>query len=164
MIETKRCLLDKIHELDYENIKELYLNQKVRKYLGGPRKEETIEDILNDMLNPDENSWYWVVNSKQTNEFMGVVSLDPHHIGNDIEVSYQFLPQWWGSGYATEAVQEIIHYAFNELKLSKVIAVTQMANTPSRKLLERLHMKLVQTYHRFGSEQGVYSVEAKQTN
>ncbi|MEH7463482.1 GNAT family N-acetyltransferase [Bacillus thuringiensis] len=164
MIEIKRCLLNKVHESDYKNIKELYMNQEVRKYLGGPRKEETIKEVLNDMLNPSTNCWYWAVREKQTNEFIGIVSLDPHHIGNDIEVSYQFLPQWWRNGYATEVVKVIINYAFSELKLTRVIAVTQMANTPSRKLLEKLHMKLVQTYHRFGAEQGVYSIEATPTN
>lgn len=66
-----------------------------------------------------------------------------------------------GAGYATEAVQEMINYAFNELKLPKVIAVTQMANIPSLNLLKRLHMELVQTYQRFGAEQGIYSIEAK---
>nr|WP_235190013.1 GNAT family N-acetyltransferase [Bacillus gaemokensis] len=95
MIETKRCLLDKIHESDYKNIKELYVNKEVRKYLGGPRKEETIREVLNGMLNPNENCWYWIVRERQTKAFMGVVSLDPHHIGKDIEVSYQFLPEWW---------------------------------------------------------------------
>ncbi|MEY8348665.1 GNAT family N-acetyltransferase [Bacillus cereus] len=164
MIETQRCLLDEIHESDYENVKELYLNTEVRKYLGGPRKEETIREVLNDMLRPNENCWYWIVREKQTKEFMGIVSLDPHHIGNDIEVSYQLLPGWWGAGYATEAVQEIINYAFDELKLSRVIAVTQLANIPSRNLLKRLHMELEQTYQRFGAEQGVYSIEVKKVN
>ncbi|MFD6506015.1 MULTISPECIES: hypothetical protein [unclassified Bacillus (in: firmicutes)] len=32
-------------------------------------------------------------------------------------------------------------------------------NVPSRKLLEKLRMKLIQTYYRFGAEQAVYSIE-----
>ncbi|MBE7102295.1 GNAT family N-acetyltransferase [Bacillus cereus] len=161
MLETKRCLLDTVHELDYENIRELYLNEEVRKYLGGPREEESIRDVLNDMLSPEENCWYWIVKEKKTKTFIGVVSLDPNDVKQEIEVSYQFLPMFWRVGYAAEVVQEVIRYAFHELQLSKVIAVTQTANIPSRKLLERLRMKLIQTYYRFGAEQAVYSIEAR---
>ncbi len=161
LLETKRCLLNTVHELDYESIKELYLNAEVRKYLGGPREEESIRDVVNDMLHPEENCWYWIVKEKETKAFLGVVSLDPNDVNKDIEVSYQFLPMYWGVGYATEVVQAVIQYGFQDLHLSKVIAVTQMANTPSRKLLERLHMKLIKTYHRFGAEQAVYALEAR---
>ncbi|QWH19472.1 N-acetyltransferase [Bacillus mycoides] len=161
MLETKRCLLDIVHESDYGNIKELYLNEEVRKYLGGPREEESIRGVLNDMLHLEENCWYWIVKEKKTKAFLGVVSLDPNDVNQDIEVSYQFLPIFWRVGYATEVVQEVLRYGFHELHLSKVIAVTQMANTPSRKLLERLRMKLIKTYHSFGAEQAVYSIEAR---
>ncbi|PFN27317.1 GNAT family N-acetyltransferase [Bacillus cereus] len=163
MLETKRCLVGAVHESDYESIKELYLNVEVRKYLGGPRKEETIRGVFNDMLSPEENCWYWIVREKKTKTFIGVVSLDPNDVHQEIEVSYQFLPMYWRVGYATEVAQEVIRYAFHELQLSKVIAVTQMANIPSRKLLERLRMKLIQTYYRFGAEQAVYSIEATET-
>ncbi|MFL0490192.1 MULTISPECIES: GNAT family N-acetyltransferase [Bacillus] len=163
MLETKRCLLDVVHESDYESIKELYLNVEVRKYLGGPRKEATLRDVVNDMLSPEESCWYWIVRDRKTKTFMGVVSLDPNDVNQDIEVSYQLLPMYWRVGYATEVVQEVLRYAFHELQLPKVIAVTQMANIPSRKLLERLRMKLIQKYYRFGAEQAVYSIEATET-
>lgn len=161
LFETKRCLLDTVHESDYESIKELYLNAEVRKYLGGPREAETIRGVFNEMLSSEENCWYWIVREKKTKTFIGVVSLDPNDVNQEIEVSYQFLPMFWRVGYATEVVQEVIGYAFHELQLSKVLAVTQMANIPSRKLLERLRMKVIQTYYRFGAEQAVYSIEAR---
>ncbi|WP_338786346.1 GNAT family N-acetyltransferase [Metabacillus sp. FJAT-53654] len=56
-----------------------------------------------------------------------MVSLDPHHEGSYLEISYQLLPIWWGKGYATEVVKLIIHYALNELNLTKVVAETQSA-------------------------------------
>lgn len=89
------------------------------------------------MLSPKENCWYWIVKEKETKVFMGVVSLDPHDSSQDIELSYQFLTMFWGYGYAKEFVQEVINYGFRELNLLKIIAITQMANTPFRKLLDR---------------------------
>src|SRR3954452_17049237 len=101
------------------------------------------------MFNSSDDSFYWVVREKQTHNFIGLVSLDTHHEGVNLEISYQFLPNWWGKGYATEVVRLIINYALNDLKLSMIVAETQTANTSSCRLLERLGMELERTIIRF---------------
>ncbi|WP_035445414.1 GNAT family N-acetyltransferase [Atopococcus tabaci] len=159
MFETKRCSIHAFKESDSAEVKKLYLNHEVRKYLGGIRKEEAVEAVLDDMLHSSEDSYYWVVREKHTDYFIGLISIDPHHDGTYVEISYQFLPDWWGRGYATETVGFILRVAFTELNLSKVIAETQTANVSSRKLLERLGMKLERTTTRFGAEQAIYSIE-----
>lgn len=160
MFETKRCFLNTFQNSDYIDVKKLYVNQEVRKYLGGIRQENAIVLILDEMLKLSTDSFYWVVREKHTNDFIGLVSLDPHHDGIHLEISYQFLPNWWGKGYATEVVQLIINYALTELNLSKVIAETQIANTSSCRLLERLGMELECTISRFGAEQAIYSIRS----
>lgn len=140
-------------------MKKLYLNHEVRKYLGGIRKEEAVEAALDDMLHSSEDFYYWVAREKHTDYFIGLISIDPHHDGTYVEISYQFLPDWWGRGYATETVGRVIQFALNELNLPKVLAETQTANASSRKLLERLGMKLERTTMRFGAEQAIYSIE-----
>lgn len=160
LFETERCFMNTFQKSDYMDVKKLYVNQKVRKYLGGTRQDNSIEQVLDDMLNSGTDSIYWVVREKHTEDFIGLVSLDPHHDGVYLEISYQLLPNWWGKGYASEAVQLLIHYALNELNLSKVIAETQTANTSSCKLLERLGMELERTISRFGAEQAIYSIHS----
>lgn len=103
---------------------------------------------------------YWSVCEKQTGDFIGMISVDLHHDDNDLELSYQFLPDWWGRGYATEAVQAIIHFAFRELKISRLVAETQSANIPSCRLLQRVGMKFEKNVMRFGAEQAIYFIEA----
>lgn len=163
MFETERLLMNVFQKSDFEDVKKLFINPLVRKYLGGIREEQAIGTLMEEMLCQLDDAFYWTVREKSEGGFIGLVSLDRHHEG-EIEVSYQFLPQWWGKGYAGEAVQFIMHYAFKELKLPKIIAETQMANTPSRRLLERIGMKLENTVLRFGSEQGIYSMESGELN
>lgn len=160
MFETKRCTVKAFQKSDRDDVKELYVNQMVRKFLGGVRQKDSIEAVLDEMLYTNEDSFYWTVREKQTDDFIGLVSLNPHHDGLYLEVSYQFLPNWWGNGYATEVVQLIINYALNELKLPKIVAETQTANTSSCKLLERLGMELERTTNRFGAEQAIYSIKS----
>lgn len=57
------------------------------------------------------------------------------------EVGYVFHPDHGGQGYATEAVQTLLHLAFDELGLHRVIARIDARNTPSLRLAERLAMR-----------------------
>ncbi|MFF2449559.1 GNAT family N-acetyltransferase [Neobacillus sp. NPDC058068] len=160
MFETDRCFINIIQESDYFDVKKLYVNQEVRRYLGGIRQEDSIREVMDEMLNSSDDSFYWVVREKHADNFIGLVSLDPHHERVYMEISYQFLPNWWGSGYATEVVQVILTFALNELNLAKIVAETQTANKFSCRLLERVGMELERTISRFGAEQAIYSIRS----
>lgn len=164
MIETNRCRLFKLQDSDYDELKKLYTNHQVRKYLGGAIDDEILlrnkfEEILGNWSNTYVN--YWVIRLIANNEFMGLVTLDNYHDGKNIEVSYQFLPEWWGSGYATEVLKTIIDYSFKKLGLLRLVAETQTANISSCRLLERVGMILESNLYRFNAKQSLYSIERK---
>ena len=46
-----------------------------------------------------------------------------------------------GAGYATEALQALFQYLFNDLQLHRVIAITDCLNLPTARLLERIGMR-----------------------
>jgi RimJ/RimL family protein N-acetyltransferase len=71
------------------------------------------------------------------------------------EIGYVVNPAHGGNGYATEAAHAILHLAFNELGLHRMIARIDPRNTASLRLAERLGMRreahLVQNHwHRDG--------------
>ena len=158
MLKTNRCLLMKLQQSDFEYVKKLYSNEEVRKYLGGTIDEQEYSRRFSSMLNSEDASFYWVIKQITDNEFVGLISLDLHHDGINTEVSYQLLPEYWGQGYATEIVQRVIDYAFEDLGLTKVLAETQTANKSSCKLLKKLGMKLEQTLERYGAEQAIFCI------
>ena len=159
MFETERCFIKPFRSSDLLDVKKIFLNPEVREFLGGIRQENSLQMLLGEMLNSSDHSFYWVIREKNTDTFIGLVSLEPHHDGINLEISYQLLPNWWGKGYATEVVQTIINYSFNKLNLPKVLAETQTANKTSCMLLERIGMELERTIIRFGAEQGIYSIK-----
>lgn len=158
MIETKRCMLTLFQKTDRKEVSQLFSNSKVRTFLGGVRTSDSIAVIMDEMLAPEDGSCNWVVRKKGTADFIGLISLDLHHEGVDQELSYQFLPDWWSRGYATEAAAAIIDYAFSELQLPAVVAETQSANLPSCRMLEKIGMKLERKVIRFGAEQSIYAI------
>lgn len=161
MFETERCIIHPFQTSDSHDVQKLYVNREVRKYLGGILHENSIKESIKSMLYPDEDAYYWTVREKRTNHFIGLLSLDAHYDGVSQEISYQFLPDWWGKGYATEVVEKTINHCFNELKLSKIVAETQTANQSSCRLLEKMGMKKGQIVHRFGTEQVIYTMESR---
>jgi len=158
MLETYRCKIIKIKETDYEDVKKLYFDEKAREFLGGIVDSERYDNNFSKMVTYDNGSIYWVVRHNATNEFVGLVSLDKHHDGLNTEVSYQFIPKWWGYGYAEEVIRRIINYAFEELQLINIVAETQSENIASCKLLKKVGMELQKSVRRFGNEQHIFRI------
>jgi [ribosomal protein S5]-alanine N-acetyltransferase len=59
--------------------------------------------------------------------------------------------QFWGQGYATEAIRLATEYAFQELNLNKLVAQIYAPNVGSRKAFENAGYRVVGQYskHRF---------------
>lgn len=55
-----------------------------------------------------------------------------------MEIGWRLIKKSWGNGYATEAAQEALDYAFNTLNLSEVVSFTTISNIRSRSVMERL--------------------------
>ncbi|WP_337588385.1 GNAT family N-acetyltransferase [Paenibacillus gorillae] len=78
-METDRCVLNKLRESDYEEIKGIYTNEKVRTYLGGVIPEvHTLNKFQDILARSNMGAYYWTVRMKPTNECIGLVSLDQH--------------------------------------------------------------------------------------
>ncbi|MGC6767663.1 GNAT family N-acetyltransferase [Enterococcus sp. LJL51] len=56
-------------------------------------------------------------------------------------IGYVFNNEYWGQGYATEAVNAIFDYGFQEWGVRRIIALCNPLNTPSWQLLERIGMR-----------------------
>ncbi len=57
-----------------------------------------------------------------------------------VEVGWRLHRDHWGNGYATEAARESLRFGFEELGLEEIVSFTTVANTPSRKVMERIGM------------------------
>ena len=56
-------------------------------------------------------------------------------------IGYELDPDYWGRGYATEAVRAILGFGFGELGLHRVWAECVAANVASARVLEKLGMR-----------------------
>lgn len=159
--------MSEVQDSDYEFIRQLWMDDQIRLYLGGALKEEFIlRDNFADLIekSKQDESFYFVVKLIDTESFIGLVSLDKYHDGENIEISYEFLPAYWGTGLATEVIIRVIEYSFDNHALKSLVAETQTANLRSCALLERVGMKLIKKTNRFGAEQAVYYLRRIKSN
>ncbi len=60
----------------------------------------------------------------------------------DVDVGFAFLPEFWGQGYAVEAARACLDWGRRAHGLRRVIAVTSVGNEGSRKVLEKIGLRL----------------------
>ena len=63
---------------------------------------------------------------------------------------------YWNRGFATEAGRAFVDFGFRELQMSKIVAVAEVGNAASIRVLEKLGFSWVETevgerrsYHRY---------------
>lgn len=58
------------------------------------------------------------------------------------ETGYEIAPDYWGRGYATEAARAMVSFGFRELGLRRVFGECVPENSASRRVMERLGMRV----------------------
>jgi RimJ/RimL family protein N-acetyltransferase len=80
---------------------------------------------------------YWTILA--ATGFVGWVLLTPLDLtGPDIELGWRIRPDARGNGYATEAARPVLAYALGTLRLPRLVADIDPANTPSLHVARKL--------------------------
>lgn len=80
----------------------------------------------------------FAVEEKATGKMIGTISIfsfNPEH--RLAEIGYSFAKKCWGHGYATEALNKLIEYAFFTLKLHRLEAQCDSRNMRSARVLQK---------------------------
>ena len=127
----------------------------VRRYLGGQLDPDMVHAATSDTT-PGTTWGSFVIELVGPDVVAGSCSVDRDR--GELEVSYQLLPEFVGMGIATEALEALLAWAYRECPdEDHVIAVTQVANAPSRRLLERLGFTERERFVEYDAQQVLYS-------
>ncbi|WP_010229015.1 GNAT family N-acetyltransferase [Gillisia marina] len=144
-LNTKRLKLAPLTSEEISFVHRLLSNPKVDFYntLGIPKNIEETKVILNEMVseNEKEATQKFTFCIKHNEQNIGLIALNLGNKKYEIgEVWYKLLPEFWGQGFATEALNEVIHFGFNSLKLHRIEAGCASENIGSVKVLEKAGM------------------------
>jgi [ribosomal protein S5]-alanine N-acetyltransferase len=139
IFETHRLLIRPYVMDDFENFYQLNADEEVMRYIRPVQsREQTFQFFRENMAYYQSFPVYgrWALIEKLNKQFIGSFMLRPSTaVEGDIELGYALFKIFWTSGYATESVYGGLDYAFAQLKLPTVIAITQLENIASQKVL-----------------------------
>lgn len=79
----------------------------------------------------------FIVETKDTNNPIGICGLMKRENLDDADLGYALLPEFWGKGFAFEAVMSVLKSAKDTHKLSRILALSKSSNRPSINLLNK---------------------------
>ena len=84
----------------------------------------------------------------QNNTLLGGIALTDFN-GPSCELGYWLGKQYWGNGFATEAVGGILNFGFDELKLNNIFAVYKIDNEASKNVLKKCGFHFFREFQEF---------------
>jgi RimJ/RimL family protein N-acetyltransferase len=145
--ETERLILRNWRKKDREVYVATCNTDAVTKYLNGASTAGNIDAALARIARSQEERGFsfWAIERKSDKAFLGYCGLricddleQPVH-GN-VEIGWRLREDAWGQGYAREAAQAALDWAWANLDADRIVSFTVPANEPSWRLMERLGM------------------------
>ena len=127
-----------VEEEDLEFVQAIRNDPAVRQplTLNRPANAEQIEEFFENAISSGDGAALLVCREEEP---MGMVALfDEDDVSGTATIAYWLAPDYWGHGYATEAVGLLCEYAFAERRLHKLRADVIEPNDGSQRVLEKL--------------------------
>ena len=148
VIETDRLRLRNWRDEDIEPFIRLTNTDNVMRWLGGVLPAEQHRKTLRErpMRWQEERGFtFWVMERRSDGELLGFCGLkiadgEGTPIAGEYEVGWRLREDAWGQGYAREAAQASLDFAFERLGAERVVAITFPGNEASWGLMLRLGM------------------------
>ncbi|MBW0089098.1 GNAT family N-acetyltransferase [Pseudonocardia sp. KRD-184] len=168
-LRTERLVLRPVDAGDVDALHALHTDDEVMRYLSRERarREDVRDEVLPRMLAWERRDPAWGYSAAvepATGAFLGWLLLRPavdrEPEPGELEIGWRFARAAWGRGYATEAARAVLHHAVTALGARSVFATTMAANTASRRVMEKIGMRHVRSWHEHhddplpGAEQG----------
>lgn len=141
-IETERLLLRPWRDEDRDPFWAMGQDAQVMEYLPAIDRAESDELIDRQIEKQAEHGYcLWAAELKAENRFIGFCGmLPPHDPFVEVEIGWRLAHATWGKGYAKEGARACLDWAWRELGVASVIAVTVPENERSWGLMLRLGM------------------------
>ncbi|MGA8163903.1 MAG: GNAT family N-acetyltransferase [Waddliaceae bacterium] len=143
---TKRLLLRQWKDSDLPLFAKMNADARVMKYFPSRLSKEESDSLAKKIQKELREKEYglWAVEVIGAAPFIGFLGLHyrdfPAPFTPCIEIGWRLVYEHWGKGYAFEAAEKVVEYAFNTLKLKEIVSFTTPDNKRSWNLMRKLGM------------------------
>jgi [ribosomal protein S5]-alanine N-acetyltransferase len=144
VIETDRMFLSPASEGDADKLHQMWVQPAVRKYLFDDLilpLSQVQEMLLQSAISFQKGSYgIWIARLKQQETMAGFTGFWPFFEPPEIQLIYGLSSECWGKGLATEMARAMLEYGFQTYGFETISASTDLPNTASIAVMERLSM------------------------
>ncbi|MDZ4719042.1 MAG: GNAT family N-acetyltransferase [Roseiflexaceae bacterium] len=147
-LETTRLLIRDFIETDLDAVYAYGSDPEVVRYMVFPPStlDGTREHIARCMALANEQprrSYDMGIVLRSTGTIIGGITLGMlEHADNEAAFSYLLNRAWWGQGYATEALAEMLRFGFVQRGLQRIADSCDSENIASARVMEKCGMRL----------------------
>jgi [ribosomal protein S5]-alanine N-acetyltransferase len=98
---------------------------------------------------------------KETATVIGDCGLE--HMDMGVELGYDLRSGHWNRGLATEAATAVRDYAFESLRIPRLVSLIRVGNTASGRVAEKVGMRLQEQSERHGIAYWIFAMDAPAT-
>ncbi len=154
-IETNRLLLRTFTFEDcFDMLKNWIADPKIQNEYGEPvyTTEADVNKLLGKWIDNYRNLdfYRWAIIEKESNKNIGQIAFCKVYSDcQTAEIEYCIGKDFWGKGYAGEALSAVIDYAFKNTDFIKLEAFHRVENIKSGRVLEKSMMNITENVQRF---------------
>ncbi|WP_343750224.1 GNAT family N-acetyltransferase [Paraclostridium ghonii] len=167
-IITDRLILRKFNVDDARDMfKNWASDSEVTKFLQWEPhiNEEFTKSVIETWIREYETeiSYHWAIEFKETKEVIGEIYIfNIKHKRGCCEIGTCISRRFWNNGISTEAIASIINCIFKETHLSRIIAMHDVKNIASKKVILKSKMKYEGEFE-CKTKLAVYSISKKKS-
>lgn len=145
ILSTARLRLEPYRDSHFDGLLSMNSDPEVMRFF---ERTDTADDVRAQIVMVQERwerlgySW-WAFIDREAGRLVGAGCIQniEGNEANPIEVGWRLRPERWGKGFATEAGQAMLRFAFDDLKVPEVYGVADPENHASLRVMERLGMR-----------------------
>jgi RimJ/RimL family protein N-acetyltransferase len=163
-LETPRLYLRLMQPADLDDLLKIFGDPKVMASFDAPTfNREQMESWMRRNLEHQKQHGYGLfsVILKSEGLLIGDCGLEHMMVDGDqvTELGYDFRSDYWNQGLATEAASAVRDYAFNALHLPRLISLIRVGNAASRRVSEKIGMRIVEETTQNGIAYWKYAID-----
>ncbi|WKA58464.1 GNAT family N-acetyltransferase [Planococcus shenhongbingii] len=143
ILETSRLQLVQIGQQYAGRFYEIMSREDVTEYYGMDKliNQQEAEAIIKSFQSAfdSKRGMRWGIVLKENGDFIGTIGLNNLNVqAKKSEIGYELHPDYWRQGFMKEAIKAVLQYAFENLDLVRMGAVTFPDNEASSRLLRKM--------------------------
>ena len=143
ILETERLILRPFKGTDAIDVFKCWESDpEVAKYMFWTSHndiEKTKEWITFELGQIEKDDWYrFAIELKDTNELIGTALIYYEDEVQSWEIGYNLGRNYWNKGYTTEAMEKVIEFAIEHLKINEIVGRYAKENPASGNVMKKL--------------------------